>query len=297
MKKQTLYIIVGVVFVTLACTVGTATPAAPTQVPDDPVGTVVALTMQAILTASPSGPVPTQAPSQASGIPVTFQYASFTIPNGLAGGASPEAVAAIGENGGAPWEVGPAHLKFTLTGYQLQDKFHEPQILVYPADELAQANSGAAEQIDRLKKILAGGTPMKETLPAVYFFNAAPLIAADIQPVAFQSGKGIRTLTQYDQYAGPVNNHEFFYHFQGLTNDGKYYIIAILPITAPILPEDAKADTVVPPGGVPIPADTGPNSTYYISVTGKLNALSPDAYTPSLSTLDTMIQSILVTNP
>ncbi len=296
MKKQTLYAIFGVVVATLACTLGTGTPAAPTQAQGNQVETAVAATMQA-LTAAPSETVPTQAPTQVSGTSVSCENVTFVIPTGLAGGVNAEAVPAVGEGSGAPWEVAPAHVKCTLTGYQLQGKFHEPTIFVYPADEYAQAQSGVAEQIDRLKKILGGFTPMKETLPNVPFFNAGPLIAARIQIVPFQNGNGVRALTQYAQYSGPINNHELFYHFQGLTSDNKYYVIAILPITAPILAEDEKPEAPVPAGGVPIPTGVGPDEVYYTSVTEKLNALSPDSYAPSLNTVDALIQSIQVTNP
>ncbi len=95
----------------------------------------------------------------------------------------------------------------------------------------------------------------------------------------------------------PINNNELFYHFQGLTDDDKYYIFAILPITAPILPENEKPDASIPEGGIPIPTDTGVNNNYYFSVTEKLNSLSPDTFTPSLNSLDALIQSITVTNP
>jgi hypothetical protein len=74
-------------------------------------------------------------------------------------------------------------------------------------------------------------------------------------------------------------------------------MIAILPITAPILPENEKPDATIPEGGVSIPTDIGVNNIYYISVTERLNSLAPSAYTPSLNTLDTLIQSILVTTP
>ena len=74
------------------------------------------------------------------------------------------------------------------------------------------------------------------------------------------------------------------------------YILAILPVTAPILPETDRPDAVVPADGVPLPADTGPNEAYYLTVTERLNALSPEAFTPSLTALDSMIRSILVTN-
>ncbi|RPJ28736.1 MAG: hypothetical protein EHM33_03600 [Chloroflexi bacterium] len=301
MKKQTLYGI-GVAIIMLACTfggwAGMGTPGTPTQSQADEVGTIVAATMQALTPseAAPTG-VPTQAATQSGGTAVSFEYASFVLPGGLADGADPEAVPAVSEDSGSPWEVAPTHLKFTLTGYQLQDRFHEPEIFVYPADEFAQVHASAAEQIDRLKKALAGSPLLIETLPLVPFFNAGPLIAANIQIIPFQNGSGVRTLTQYAQYSGPINNREMFYHFQGLTSDNKYYVIVILPITAPILAENEKSEAAVPEGGVPIPTDIGPNNVYYISVTEKLNSLSPNAYLPSLNTVDELIQSILVTDP
>ncbi|HMD81932.1 MAG TPA: hypothetical protein VKE92_11520, partial [Anaerolineales bacterium] len=164
-------------------------------------------------------------------------------------------------------------------------------------DEYSQVNTIAAEQIDRLKSILAGSPPLKQTLPTVPFFNAEMQIAANIQVITFQSGSGVRHLTQYAQYLAPINNQELIYQFAGLTTDEQYYIIAILPITAPILAEDEKPDAPVPTEGVPIPTDVGPNDAYYASITERLVSLESDSYTPSLSTLDALIQSISITNP
>ncbi len=113
----------------------------------------------------------------------------------------------------------------------------------------------------------------------------------------FQIGVGVRELTQYAQYSAPINNRELFYHFEGLSSDNKYYIIATLPITAPLLAEDEKPEAPIPPNGVPFPADGMPNQSYYDSITEKLNSLPPDSYAPSLNTLDALIESILVTNP
>jgi hypothetical protein len=228
---------------------------------------------------------------------VTLNNVSLAIPTGLANDARTEMVAATTGTNSAPWEIAPAHLQFALTGYVLEDKFHQPQIFVYPADEFAQISSIAAEQIDRLHRALAGAPILRETLPAIPRFNAAPLVAAHIQLISFQSGNGVRALTQYAQYAAPINNHELFYQFQGLTEDGNTYIVAILPITAPILAKNEQPDAPVPSGGIPIPTDIGPNDVYYASVTEGLNSLSPDEFAPSVDTLDTLIESILVTNP
>jgi hypothetical protein len=206
---------------------------------------------------------------------VTLNNVSFKLPIGVANDALSEMVSAVTDTDAAPsWEIAPAHLQFKLTGYQLQDRFLEPTILVYPAEEYAQLSAAAAEQIQRLKTLLAGADLSKDAVPIVPEFNAGPIFAAHMQLLDFQSGRGVRTVTQYAQYLAPVNNHELFYHFQGLTGDGKYYIIAILPVSSSILAEDDKPDSAVPPGGVPIPP-AGPDAAYYDAVTSALNAMYP----------------------
>ena len=284
----------GVVLGTWGCSFSISSPSTLSQA--DQVATVVAATMQA-LTPTAGEETSTPAVTQISGNAISYENVSFVIPSGLASGADSQTMTAVETNSGVPWDIAPTHLRFTLTGYQLQGKFHEPQVFVYPAEGYAQTNPAAAEQIDRVRKILAGSAPMIETLPAVPFFNAAPQIAAHIKVIPFESGDGVSALTQYAQYAAPINNRELFYHFQGLTTDGMYYVIAILPINASVLPEDEKIEAPVPAGGVPIPTDAGPNELYYFSVTQKLNAIAPDDFTPSLNMLDALIQSILVKTP
>ena len=302
MKKRTLFVIFGVVLSTWGCSFSAGTVVTPTPTLVDEVGTVVAATLQAFAapTATVEIPVstetPTQEAAQGGGTSISHKGISFVVPGSVAGGANTETMTAVESNSDAPWDIAPTHVRFTLTDYQLQGKFHEPRIFVYPAGEYAQKNPTAAEQIERLQRILTGSTPLHETLPTVPFFNAAPLLSAQIKIIAFPNGGGgYRFLTQYAQYAAPVNNRELFYHFQGLTSDGKYYIVAILPITAPILPEDEKPEAQVPEGGIAIPADIGPNQVYYFSVTEALNKLSPDAFTPSLETLDALFEFMMLT--
>jgi hypothetical protein len=226
---------------------------------------------------------------------VTLNNVSMTLPLGVAKDAQTEMVSANTDTGNSPWwEIAPAHLKFTLTGYQLQDKFLEPTITVYPADEYAKLDTIAAQQIEKLKAILAGGPVSKEAMPLVPYFNAGPAFASHMQVINFKNGRGVRMVTQYDQYPAPVNNHELFYHFQGLTADGKYYVVAVLPVTASILAENEKPESPVPSGGVQLPPGGGPDQAYYESVTKALDAMYEDSFNPSIFQLDALIQSITV---
>lgn len=253
-------------------------------------------------TGSPVPPTtsPTLAPTNtavSAGPATTFNNVSIAIPVGLGSIAVSQTVPANTDPNAATWEMGPAHLEVTLTGYPLQGRFHQPKIYVYPANEYAQINIGAAESMERVRNVATGAPLSVVNMPGIPFFNAAQVFAAQMQALTFQNGSGVRIITEYAQYPAPINNYELFYHFQGLTNDGSYYIVAILPVTTPILAETDRPDAAIPAGGVPLPAGTVPDEAYYTALTEKLNALSPESFSPSLTLLDSMIRSILVTNP
>lgn len=241
---------------------------------------------------------------QSSPVPntlVTFGRLTLEIPSSVATGASGIEIAPLTDEEAAYWEKTPGHLQVSLTDYYvLQGKFHKPQIYVYPAIEYATLVPGAFESMHRLRNIISGVVPMTpDQLPAVPFFNAAQVFASNIQLVSFQNGSGVRFLTEYAQYFASVNNHDLFYHFQGFSDDGNYYIVAIFPITAPMLAETSDAGAAVPAGGIAFPNLDDPNAdfqSYYASVTDLLNATSPESFSPSISQLDALIQSIWV-NP
>ncbi len=303
---------VGILLVTLACGM-----IAPTQAPTQQgVETIVAQTIEAITAAAPqvtqtpeietatSAPpaeaTPTKS-SQLSGTPVSFQNVSIVIPTELAGGANTQANAAVSDQGGPGWDAAPAYSKFTLTGYPLQGKFFEPYIAVYPAHDYESVNAGAGESLKRLRAILANpSSPLsKDNLPGVPGFNAAMVFASNAAVIPMQNGSGVRILTEYAQYFATVNNHDMFYQFQGLTSDGNYYVIAVLPVNAPFLAAESDPASPLPADGIPFPGYDAMDGTsanaYYQAVTDKLNALSPDAFTPSITALDSLIQSITIT--
>ena len=230
---------------------------------------------------------------------ITFGRLSLNIPSSVANGASGKEYPRNDSEDAPYWDKTPGHLQVSLNDYYvLQGKFHQPQIYVYPAMPYAELVPAAFESMHRLRNVMNSTAPVGvEQLPAVPFFNAAQIFASNYQTIAFQNGSGVRFLTEYAQYFAPVNNHELIYHFQGFTSDGEYYIIAILPITAPTLAETSDAGAVVPVGGVALPDINDPNADwrgYYTSVTDLLNSTPPDAFTPSIGQLDALIQSMFV---
>ncbi len=278
----------------LACSIAST----PSQTSQPGVETIVAATMQAL--ASPPGQqLPTETGPIFNGTEINTNTAKLIIPTGMAAGATMTKIPPSGAE--APyWEMTPGHDELDFNGYVLQNRFHEPRITIYPAGAFAAMNDGAAENIRRLQIILANpSVPINDDLlPHIPFFNAGAVFSAQIQTIQFQNGVGVRMLTQYAQSYAIVNNHELFYHFQGLTSDGAQYIIAILPISVPFLAENWEA--TVPADGIPFPGYDNPNAdfeAYYQQVIVKLNSTQPDVFTPSLSALDAMIQSLLIKSP
>ena len=243
---------------------------------------------------------PTAAQPSSNGTTASFGPVSLVLPPGLARGISGDPIPRNEGQDLPYWEMTPGHTVIKLDGYPLQGKFHQPQIFVYPAQAYAEMVPSAFEAIHRLDNILYGpSAPIAVgQLPAVPSFNAQQVFASNVQKVPFQNGGGVRFVTEYAQYPASVNNHDLFYEFQGVTRDGEYYIVAILPMSHPALAATSDAGAVLPAGGVPYPDLNAPNPDlpgYYSAVTDLLNAQSPAAFAPSIEQLDALIQSMRIT--
>jgi hypothetical protein len=91
-----------------------------------------------------------------------------------------------------------------------------------------------------------------------------------------------------------------FYHLQGMTRDGADYIIAIFPVTAPVLAETGDPAASLPPGGIAYPDMSHPNADwdgYYRAVIELFNPIPADSFSPQLGKLDALILSMLVAAP
>lgn len=277
----------GILILTLAC--GLIAPATPAQAGVD---TIVAATIQALTSVAPA----TQTP--VSGTTITVNNISFVIPTGLGNGAQAETIEAVPPSDDMPWwEIAPAYNKYLIQGYLLPDTFHKPALYVYPVDEYIQVNEDVATLVDTLKTILnSPGQLLPENLPFLPTFNAGQVFHSNEQFLTFQNGTGVRFLTQFAQAPYPVNNHDLFYTFQGLTSDGAYYVSVILPINTAFLSANGNPETPLPAEGVPFDWNNFENAAAHFElVKQKLNATDPNAFTPSLTNLDALIQSVLIT--
>ncbi len=301
----------------LACDIASApTVTAPDQ---QSVATMVAGTIQAITAAAPlaTGPLATQ-PSAAQppaatqavptspaattpptqnapqGTKVSFENVSLIIPTGLGTGANTvknndaEMPPFVNPSNGPM----PQHIVITINGYPLP---REARIAIFKASEYAGYTDFTQNVISELQSFnfqSSGSIPQ----------DLGSTFQAQAGSVAIPNGHGLRYITQIMEAAVPISNDQTYYYYQGMTNDKMYFVMAVLPINAAFLAPTGDSNAALPSGGIQFPPFSNPNATsndinaYYDSVTQKMNTPAPNDFTPPLTTLDALIQSITV-NP
>lgn len=190
------------------------------------------------------------------------------------------------------WSAYPAHQKFFLDDYLLDNTFHQPRLEIYPARDYVNLNPVARERITELQKILKEQpTDFSEReIPFLPIFNAAQVFRTQIEYIEFANGRGIRFLTHYSQDIGVISSNDMFYTFQGITNDGNYYVSAILPVATASLPATPEPIT-------DYDAFSANYETYLEETVAELDQLSAGAFIPTLTALDNLVQSIEITRP
>jgi hypothetical protein len=84
---------------------------------------------------------------------------------------------------------------------------------------------------------------------------------------------------------GRLTNQNIFYTFQGLTQDGKYYIAAFFPITASGLSDELVQE------------DWQAAQAHLAEDIRHLESLSSQDFEPDLEILDSIIESLVVESP
>ena len=147
--------------------------------------------------------------------------------------------------------------------------------------------TAAAAELRQILKNRTEAPVTTKDLPDLPIIEAEQSIKSKIQFVDFVAGLGILFLTQYTQemFPNPINNEELTCDFQGMTNDGKYYVSARMAITHPSLPkgidftENVKRDKKL---------------RYMKEEEKRLNLLSDDSFQPSLTELKKLLASISI---
>ncbi len=235
-------------------------------------------------------PAATQETIEVAEPDVCFNVLCFSYPEGEDYGAHPSVLPAELE---MEWFAVPEHDDFTFYDYPLNDTFHKAHFAIYSVAEFLEVNQDAEESLANLDTFLALKAEHPETVPLVLpIFNAAQMITVQVEYLTFEGGSGVRFVSQYGQAAWPVNNQDIFYAFQGLTDDGSYFISAILPVTHPSLPADGESYI-----GDGYEAFINTYETYLIDIESQLDLENPASFFPKLTALDEMLETMQVEMP
>jgi hypothetical protein len=217
---------------------------------------------------------------------------------------------------GVFYEYHPEHPAFIFTGdYAAQHKqsfFSEPEIRIYPVDQYRAIINQSEdlrkiidEEFDSLKEAMnKKTTSFTYEAPFVAVLEAGQLFQAKVKYISFRNGSGILYLTYFcnDPTQGcKITNQALSYVFQGLTDDGRYFIYAIFPVKTVSLPlSDPPKDEFGcfnPKGRPSFEELTVACKKYGQKVGGRLEPLPAGNFEPSLDLFDQTLQSLSVTIP
>lgn len=270
------------------------------------------LNTASLTSTTPSGSSPTITP------PSNYRYAAVqlnTLPQevnftyqGVATGVTAEIQLVkpyvAGPTGPDPDTAYPTHLRFYFYSDSASTPptrvVWQPQLRIYPVkdyrlsygtDSLEQVNTPTYminQTIDLLKDYLAVRPyPIPDTIPFLPPMHDAQVFKSQIKYLDFSGGSGIRFITQH-ALGGPISNQDIFYTFQGLTADGQYYIALFYPVSTPALASIAEDQALETPEDY---------RRHVEETTQRLDALSSGNFTPDLSLLDELIESLQITAP
>lgn len=191
----------------------------------------------------------------------------------------------------------PNYIRF-IFDHENNEDFYPPTgryLLVYPTEgyqHFLQQNDFPSDwSPTTLQQLLTEEPASPSAIPIAPVPNASQVFCAQIEYLNFTGGKGVRFVTSYAQDVSPITNQNLIYTFQGLTNDGKYWVSFFYPVTTPLLPdtyEDAKITNYN------TFARTYEN--YLATTTAKLNAAGTSNFKPDLYDLDDVIKTLTITN-
>ena len=171
-------------------------------------------------------------------------------------------------------------------------------VTIYPAESYRESIPFGADIIDGLRSAIE--TQSDDTFPTLM---AQLLLRAKTTHLRFQNGRGMRAVVMKGHNTVWANNESIVYEFHGLTDDGQHYVAATFPIDAPMLLSgccDPALNTNPEAISVPeLPADNVEAAAvirdYNREAERQLDALKDDGFTPSLTGLDDLVRSLLIT--
>ena len=156
----------------------------------------------------------------------------------------------------------------------------------------AAGSTDAGAAFDNLKALLdAQSAGADTTIPTPPIFGGLEqLPVGRIVFIPFEGGQAVGYVSHYASAGGPVtNDNGLDYVIQGLTDDGRYYIVGLLPLSANFLPDtaaDISADTLSS-----IESDV---TAYLTSVGADIEGAADSDFTPDLGSIRNALATIAI---
>lgn len=190
----------------------------------------------------------------------------------------------------------PERAVILLEGYAGPNDRRFGSITLFPVANFVAVDPYVETHLTDLKALLGGGAPptsqttFGKGLPMIEPRDAGQVYFAQYALRPMQSGIGIRYLAQYAQEQVLVSSDSMSYTFQGLTDDGKYWVSAILPVGH----QDFSEVLLDPPGGGTWEEFWARYDDYLEGAVEQLDRELPAGFEPSLEDLDALVASITV---
>ncbi|MFN2191985.1 MAG: NBR1-Ig-like domain-containing protein [Candidatus Promineifilaceae bacterium] len=172
-------------------------------------------------------------------------------------------------------------------------QFREPQIIVFNRNDFGSFALGdgmAREKIGAFEQLLAERpSSFDGEVPILPLINAVQTIQAQVRWLDFTGRSGMRFITSFTQEVAPIANDRLVYIYYGLTDDGQYGVTALFPLAASSLP-----DTMPSLSDQEMATFNENYDVEMTAVTEQLNDLSDGDFSPQLSQLDALVQSLTV---
>ena len=218
-------------------------------------------------------------------------YLDPALGNGVKCETVPESSSSDLPKGMAYVYIYPAHTELTIRNYPLTDTQFPPRTWIYPVSRFNELLPDILPpRVSALKRLISGDTLSNEDFPFLPPIPEIQTFFIHETGLSFNGGQGVRFITEYSEVPFPINNRSIIYTFQGLTDDGMYWVAVTLPISNPILP--ANYDTL--PNGYTQESLIQSYSSYVSDVKAALEAQAPDSFYPTINSLDSLIKSIVI---
>lgn len=280
--------------------------------------TIVAGTLQSLAVTEPAlttatkmpptaeslaSPLPTSAQSAVTAPNVEFEGISFNLDYQLANAWAYEVTSPPDPASDNPFQT-PSYYQLDFQGFVVpagsdSRGWRVPRLYIIPVANMQSFPGGGygTSALSQLQQILASKPAViSEKMPVVPHwinFNNGEVFHSNMQYLNFQNGSGVRFLAEYAQSAFPVGK-VISYIFQGLTNDGNYYVSLTLPISQTALDQynDPYNTSISDEASYQVFAAN--YASYLQGAVAILETTPASNFTPDLGRLDALIQSLSV---